>query len=115
MPSGATWVMRDKGEKLTYNRVWMKAEGTMPDDPVLHAAALVYSSDTTVLDSIITWNAGPGIRFEGGDALGGVKPATVGRSTLTANAGGNASAQWQGPGAVIELGANVCGSDTSCP
>lgn len=49
-----TWVMRDKGEKLTYNRVWMKAEGTMPDDPVLHAAALVYSSDTTVLDSIIT-------------------------------------------------------------
>ena len=26
----------------------------MPDDPVLHTAALVYSSDTTVLDSIIT-------------------------------------------------------------
>jgi acyl-CoA thioesterase-2 len=49
-----TWVMRDKGEKLTYNRVWMKAEGAMPDDPVLNCAALVYSSDTTVLDSIIT-------------------------------------------------------------
>jgi acyl-CoA thioesterase-2 len=49
-----TWVMRDKGEKLTYNRVWMKAEGSMPDDPALHAAALVYASDTTVLDSIIT-------------------------------------------------------------
>ncbi|GAC1398760.1 MAG: acyl-CoA thioesterase II [Mycobacterium sp.] len=49
-----TWVMRDKGETLTYNRVWMKAEGTMPDDRVLHAAALVYASDTTVLDSIIT-------------------------------------------------------------
>jgi acyl-CoA thioesterase II len=49
-----TWVMRDKGEKLTYNRVWMKARGQMPDDPALHAAALVYSSDTTVLDSIIT-------------------------------------------------------------
>ncbi len=32
----------------------MKAQGVMPDDPVLHAAALVYSSDTTVLDSIIT-------------------------------------------------------------
>ena len=31
-----TWVMRDKGEQLTYNRVWMKAEGTMPDDPVLN-------------------------------------------------------------------------------
>jgi acyl-CoA thioesterase II len=48
------WVMRDKGERLEHNRVWLKAEGPMPDDPVLHAAALVYSSDTTVLDSIIT-------------------------------------------------------------
>jgi acyl-CoA thioesterase-2 len=26
----------------------------MPDDPTVHAAALVYASDTTVLDSIIT-------------------------------------------------------------
>jgi acyl-CoA thioesterase-2 len=49
-----TWVMRDKGEKLDYNRVWMKAQGQVPDDPGLHAAALVYSSDTTILDSIIT-------------------------------------------------------------
>jgi acyl-CoA thioesterase-2 len=49
-----TWVLRDKGERLTYNRVWMKAEGQMPEDPVLHAAGLVYASDTTVLDSIIT-------------------------------------------------------------
>lgn len=49
-----TWVMRSKGESLPHNRVWMKALGQMPEDPVLHAAALVYSSDTTVLDSIIT-------------------------------------------------------------
>jgi acyl-CoA thioesterase II len=49
-----TWVMRDKGDRLTYNRVWMKAQGVMPEDPVLNCAALVYSSDTTVLDSIIT-------------------------------------------------------------
>ncbi|MGV0644987.1 acyl-CoA thioesterase domain-containing protein [Mycolicibacterium sp. XJ879] len=49
-----TWVMRKKGEKLPHNRVWMKALGQMPDDPAVHAAALVYSSDTTVLDSIIT-------------------------------------------------------------
>jgi acyl-CoA thioesterase-2 len=48
------WVMRDKGERLAHNRVWLKARGPMPDDPVIHAAALVYSSDTTVLDSIIT-------------------------------------------------------------
>ncbi|WP_061007345.1 acyl-CoA thioesterase [Mycolicibacterium mucogenicum] len=48
------WVMRDKGGKLDHNRVWLKTMGAMPDDPVLHAAALVYSSDTTLLDSIIT-------------------------------------------------------------
>lgn len=48
------WIMRDKGQTLDHNRVWMKAQGVMPDDPILHAAALVYSSDTTVLDSIIT-------------------------------------------------------------
>lgn len=48
------WVMRSKGARLQHNRVWMKTKSPMPDDPVLHHAALVYSSDTTVLDSIIT-------------------------------------------------------------
>jgi acyl-CoA thioesterase II len=49
-----SWVMRDKGERLDYNRVWVKADGAMPDDPVLHTATMLYCSDTTVLDSIIT-------------------------------------------------------------
>ena len=48
------WVMRDKGERLPHNRVWMKARGAMPDDPVLHTATMLFSSDTTVLDSAIT-------------------------------------------------------------
>jgi acyl-CoA thioesterase-2 len=48
------WVMREKGDRLPHNRVWMKARGKMPDDPLLHTAAMVYSSDTTVLDSVIT-------------------------------------------------------------
>ena len=48
------WIMRTKGGSLGHNRVWMTAQGVMPDDPVLHTAALIYSSDTTVLDSIIT-------------------------------------------------------------
>lgn len=48
------WVMRKKGERLAHNRVWMKALGVLPDDPLLHTAAMVYSSDTTVLDSIVT-------------------------------------------------------------
>ena len=49
-----SWVMKDKGASLDHNRVWLKTMGQMPEDQVLHAAALVYSSDTTVLDSIIT-------------------------------------------------------------
>lgn len=48
------WVMRDKGERLDRNRVWLKAAGGMPQDQALHTAAMIYSSDTTVLDSIIT-------------------------------------------------------------
>lgn len=48
------WVMRDKGERLPHNRVWLTASGPMPDDPVLHTATMLYSSDTTVLDSVIT-------------------------------------------------------------
>lgn len=48
------WVLRDKGDRLAHNRVWVKARGVMPDDPVLHTATMLYSSDTTVLDSVIT-------------------------------------------------------------
>lgn len=48
------WVMRKKGDRLPHNRVWVKADGVLPDDPLLHTAAMVYSSDTTILDSVIT-------------------------------------------------------------
>lgn len=48
------WIMRSKGDRLPHNRVWVKALGEIPDDPVLHTATMVYSSDTTVLDSVIT-------------------------------------------------------------
>ncbi len=42
----------------------MKSDGDLPDDPLIHVAVMGYSSDTTVLDSIITthglsWGAGP--------------------------------------------------------
>ena len=49
-----SWVMREKGDRLAHNRVWVKADGVLPDDPVLHTATMLYCSDTTVLDSIIT-------------------------------------------------------------
>jgi len=49
-----SWVMREKGDRLAHNRVWVRADGVLPDDPVLHTATMLYCSDTTVLDSIIT-------------------------------------------------------------
>ncbi|TCJ93247.1 acyl-CoA thioesterase [Nocardia alba] len=49
-----SWILKGTGEKLNHNRVWMRTDGALPDDPLLHVAALGYSSDTTVLDSIIT-------------------------------------------------------------
>lgn len=49
-----TWIMKGTGERLNHNRVWMRADGSLPDDPLLHVATMGYSSDTTVLDSIIT-------------------------------------------------------------
>ncbi|MFI6869705.1 acyl-CoA thioesterase [Nocardia sp. NPDC050406] len=48
------WILKGTGEKLNHNRVWMRTDGALPDDPMIHVAALAYSSDTTVLDSIIT-------------------------------------------------------------
>jgi acyl-CoA thioesterase-2 len=33
-------------------RVWMRAAGTLPDDPALHACLLTWASDMTLLDSV---------------------------------------------------------------
>jgi acyl-CoA thioesterase II len=49
-----SWVMRKKGDQLPFNRVWVRADGVLPNEPVLHTATMLYCSDTTVLDSIIT-------------------------------------------------------------
>ena len=49
-----SWVLKGTGDTLGHNRVWMRTEGPLSDDPLLHAAVLGYGSDTTVLDSIIT-------------------------------------------------------------
>ncbi|MBP0094694.1 acyl-CoA thioesterase [Prescottella equi] len=48
------WVLKGSGERLEHNRVWMRTDGQLGDDPGVHAAALAYSSDTTGLDSVLT-------------------------------------------------------------
>ncbi|ADG79093.1 Choloyl-CoA hydrolase OS=Tsukamurella paurometabola (strain ATCC 8368 / DSM / CCUG 35730 / CIP 100753 / JCM 10117 / KCTC 9821 / NBRC 16120 / NCIMB 702349/ NCTC 13040) OX=521096 GN=Tpau_2489 PE=3 SV=1 [Tsukamurella paurometabola] len=48
------WIAKGKGLVQEDNRVWIRAAGDLPDDQVIHDAAMAYASDTTILDSIIT-------------------------------------------------------------
>jgi len=40
-----------KGPLPPRQRVWLRADGVLPDDPVLHACILTYASDMTLLDT----------------------------------------------------------------
>jgi acyl-CoA thioesterase-2 len=42
-----------KGQAATTQQVWLRADGTLPDDPVLHACVVTYASDMTLLDTTI--------------------------------------------------------------
>jgi acyl-CoA thioesterase II len=35
------------------HRVWMRIDGKLPDDPLLHACALTFASDLTLLDAVL--------------------------------------------------------------
>jgi hypothetical protein len=40
-------------EQVATNHVWMRAVDRLPDDPLLHAAVLAYSSDYTLLEPVL--------------------------------------------------------------
>jgi acyl-CoA thioesterase-2 len=44
-------------------RVWLRADGRLPDDPLLHACVVAYASDMTLLD---TATKPHGLTFDGG-------------------------------------------------
>jgi acyl-CoA thioesterase-2 len=47
-------VLRDRaGEKQARSQVWMRANGRLPDDPLLHVCAVTFASDMTLLDSTL--------------------------------------------------------------
>jgi acyl-CoA thioesterase-2 len=51
-------ILRDRvlaGEAATgpQSQVWMRADGTLPDDPLLHVCAVTFASDMTLLDSTL--------------------------------------------------------------
>ena len=46
------WAPQDRKQSLPpHQRVWLRADGTLPDDPVLHTCVLTYASDMTLLDT----------------------------------------------------------------
>ncbi|WET81912.1 acyl-CoA thioesterase II [Amycolatopsis sp. QT-25] len=47
------WVTRKSGERPGRNQVWMRADGKLPDQRLLHVCVLTYASDMTLLDSVL--------------------------------------------------------------
>jgi acyl-CoA thioesterase-2 len=45
--------MTRKGNPATGQRVWLRADGVLPDDPALHACVVTYASDMTLLDTAL--------------------------------------------------------------
>jgi acyl-CoA thioesterase-2 len=60
------WVVQPAapGEEA-HSQIWFKADGTLPDDPVLHVCLLAYLSDVTLLEGVLTQH---GLAY-GGDAV----------------------------------------------
>jgi acyl-CoA thioesterase-2 len=61
------WVTRSSGGWNGRNQVWMRADGRLPDDELLHVCVLTYASDMTLLDSPL---ARQGVYWEMDKVLG---------------------------------------------
>lgn len=42
-----------RGQSTTKQHVWLRADGVLPEDPVLHACVVTYASDMTLLDTTL--------------------------------------------------------------
>ena len=57
------WVPPGDRERNAEQRVWMRINGKLPDDSLIHACALTYASDLSLLDSVLSTHGevwGPG-------------------------------------------------------
>jgi acyl-CoA thioesterase-2 len=53
------WAPPDRKEPLPpFQRVWLRADGRLPDDPILHTCVLTYASDMTLLDTTLLPHGG---------------------------------------------------------
>ncbi|MDX6392819.1 MAG: acyl-CoA thioesterase [Streptosporangiaceae bacterium] len=44
---------QDPALRTDHNLVWLRADGELPDDPLLHVCLMTYASDMTLLDSVL--------------------------------------------------------------
>ncbi|MFC7345061.1 acyl-CoA thioesterase II [Saccharopolyspora griseoalba] len=45
------WESRETGPRAARNQVWMRADGALPDDDLLHVCIAAFASDMTLLDA----------------------------------------------------------------
>jgi acyl-CoA thioesterase-2 len=60
-------VRTKRGPREPEQQVWIRADGTLPDDPLLHACVVAYASDMSLLDSIFLAH---GISWDDGTVMG---------------------------------------------
>jgi acyl-CoA thioesterase II len=46
-------VAKDPSLRTARSQVWLRADGELPDDPLLHVCMMTYASDMTLLDSVM--------------------------------------------------------------
>jgi acyl-CoA thioesterase II len=59
--------VRDPSLRATKSMVWLKADGELPDDQLLHVCLMTYASDMTLLDSVLLAN---GLSWADGIVMG---------------------------------------------
>ena len=65
--TSATCPWHRQGAGEPYQRLWIRADGELPDDPLLHAAIVTYASDMSLFDTIL---APHDVRWEDVDFMG---------------------------------------------
>ena len=58
---------RDPSLRTTRNLVWLRVDGSLPDDPLLHVCLMTYASDMTLLDPVLL---GHGLSWMDGHTIG---------------------------------------------
>ena len=57
----------DPSLRTDRNLVWLRADGELPDDPLLHVCLMTYASDMTLLDSVLLRH---GLSWADGNTIG---------------------------------------------